>query len=65
MIKINNYCNTLSISEAQRFVKYITVSSAYILIEQFSKHWGRSLMYKTKSRGPKIEPWDAKTDCPC
>ena len=40
-------CTTLAISEVQIFVKYITVSSAYILIKQFSKHWGRSLMDKT------------------
>ena len=53
MIKINNYCNTLSISEAQRFVKYITVSSAYILIEQFSK---QHLCIKQKAEAPKLNP---------
>ena len=45
------------ISLALEPVVDFTVSSAYMLMLDCTRHCGRSLMYNTKSKGPKTEPW--------
>ena len=42
---------------ASFMLQYNVVSSAYINILKTRLTIGKSLMYKRKSKGPKIEPW--------